>query len=94
MAKNKRPAARPAARQIAAGKPETDSGASLKELLSADTLQRLKAQADELKAEDRQRREEERQRAEEARKAEQKRLENDFAHLLETSDPDWKKYKR
>ncbi|NGM82588.1 YqkE family protein [Paenibacillus sp. 7124] len=67
--------------------------ATLKDLLSSEVLNKLKAQADELKNEEADRKEAERKAAEEARKAEQKRLDNDFGHLLENSSQDWRKYK-
>ncbi|AKG33733.1 YqkE family protein [Paenibacillus durus] len=70
-----------------------DAPATLKDLLSSEVLNKLKAQADELKNEENDRKEAERKKAEEARKAEQKRLDNDFAHLLENSSQDWRKYK-
>ncbi|MFF2908799.1 YqkE family protein [Paenibacillus sp. NPDC057934] len=70
-----------------------DSPATLKDLLSSDVLSKLKAQADELKAEEKQRQEAARQAVEDQRKAEQKRLENDFGHLLENSKQDWHKFK-
>ncbi|MFC3748434.1 YqkE family protein [Paenibacillus sp. GCM10012306] len=70
-----------------------DSPATLKDLLSSDVLSKLKAQADELKAEEKQRQEAARQAVEDKRKAEQKRLENDFAHLLENSKQDWHNFK-
>ncbi|OBZ11586.1 hypothetical protein A8L34_14630 [Bacillus sp. FJAT-27264] len=70
-----------------------DSPATLKDLLSSDVLSKLKAQADELKAEEKQRQEAARQAVEDQRKAEQKRLDNDFAHLLENSKQDWHKFK-
>lgn len=69
------------------------SSATMKDLLKADVLQKLQAQADELKAEEARKLEAERQRKEEARKAEQKRLDNDFEHLLKNSSLDWRKYK-
>ncbi|MFD1775685.1 YqkE family protein [Paenibacillus rhizophilus] len=74
-----------------AGKEEAQ--ATLKDLLSSEVLNKLKAQADELKNEEASRKEAERKAAEEARKTEQKRLDNDFAHLLENSSQDWRKYK-
>lgn len=86
MAKKKRPA--PAQAPAVQDKPAT-----LKELLGQDIVNKLKAQADELRAEEEKRREEARRKAEEARKAEQKRLENDFEHLLNSSSQDWRKYK-
>ncbi|MCZ8521191.1 MULTISPECIES: YqkE family protein [Paenibacillus] len=67
--------------------------ATLKDLLGADVLQKLKAQSESMKAEAEQQKEEARKRAEEARKAEQKRLDNDFGHLLSNSDPNWRKFK-
>lgn len=70
-----------------------DKPATLKDLLSPDVLSRLKAQADELSAAEERRKEEQRKQEEEARKAEQKRLDNDFEHLLNNSSPDWRKYK-
>ena len=79
--------------QAAPNPVSADKPATLKDLLSPDMLTKLKAQADQLKAEEEQRREDERRRAEEARKAEQKRLENNFEHLLNTSKLDWKKFK-
>lgn len=85
MAKSKK---QPAAPKAAQDKPTT-----LKDLLSNDVLEKLKAQADEAKAAEAQRKEEERQQAEEARKAEQKRRDNDFEYLLNNSSLDWKKHK-
>lgn len=85
MAKKRRPAA-PA-------QPAQDKPATLKDLLSPEVLDKLKAQANEAKAEQEKRQEEERTRAIEARKAEQKRLENDFEYLLNNSSLDWKKHK-
>jgi hypothetical protein len=67
--------------------------ATLKDLLDPAVLLKLKAQAAEMKAEEEDRKEAERKRKEEARQTEQKRLENDFAHLLENSSLDWKSYK-
>jgi hypothetical protein len=77
-----------------ASKPESqDKPATLKDLLSPDILSKLKAQAEELKADEGKRKEEALKQAEEARKAEQKRLDNDFEHLLNNSSTDWRKYK-
>ena len=67
--------------------------ATLKDLLDPAVLQKLKAQAAEMKAEEEDRKEAERKQKEEARLTEQKRLDNDFAHLLENSSLDWKSYK-
>ncbi|KWX80187.1 YqkE family protein [Paenibacillus sonchi] len=86
MAKKKKaaPAPRPAA---------SDAPATLKDLLSSDVLDKLKAQSDALKAEEHEKKEAARKAVEDQRKAEQKRLENDFAHLLENSSQDWHKFK-
>ncbi|MGM1045115.1 MAG: YqkE family protein [Bacillota bacterium] len=70
-----------------------DKPATLKDLLNPQVIERLKAQADSLKADEAKRLEEERLKREAARKAEQKRLDNDFEHLLENSGMDWRKYK-
>ncbi|WJH31894.1 YqkE family protein [Paenibacillus sp. CC-CFT742] len=80
-------------KQPAAPKAAQDKPTTLKDLLSSDVLEKLKAQADEAKAAEAQRKEEERQQAEEARKAEQKRRDNDFEYLLNNSSLDWKKHK-
>lgn len=86
MAQKKRNASHPA--------PKTeDKPATLKDLLGEGTIAKLKAQAAELKKEEDRHREEERIKAEEARKAEQKKLDNDFGHLLNTSKLDWHKFK-
>lgn len=76
-------------------KSETDDKATtLKDLLRPEVLNKLKAQADEMKAEEAKRKEDIRQAADEARRAELKRLENDFEHLLNNSNgKDWSKYK-
>jgi hypothetical protein len=79
---------------VSAPKPDTtDKPTTLKDLLSAEVLGKLKAQSDAWKAEEEQRKEDERKRAEEARKAEQRRLDNDFGHLLNNSSMDWRKHK-
>ncbi|QJC53162.1 YqkE family protein [Paenibacillus albicereus] len=67
--------------------------ATLKDLLPAELVDRLKNQASDMRAEQERVREEERQRAEEARKAEQKRNESSMEYLLENSSMDWKSYK-
>lgn len=69
-----------------------EQGATLKELLSADVLHKLKAQAEELKQAEIDRLEQERKQEEEAKKQEQKKKENDFAYLLENSEANWGKY--
>ncbi|WP_410513917.1 YqkE family protein [Paenibacillus sp. BR2-3] len=73
--------------------PAADAPATLKDMLSREVLDKLKAQMDEVKAEENNRKETARKAVEDQRKAEQKRLENDFAHLLENSNQDWNKYK-
>lgn len=73
--------------------PASDKPATLKDLLGAETVAKLKAQAEALKAEEAKRLEERRQREKEERLAEQKRLENDFEYLLNNSRSDWKKFK-
>ena len=88
MAKKRRPHSPSASKNVAQDQPAT-----LKDLLAPEMLNKLKAQAEELKAVEQQRKEEERKRAEEARRAEQKRRENDFEYLLKNSSLDWRKYK-
>lgn len=85
MAKKKAHGARPA--------PAADKPATLKDLLGETTIAKLKEQAAALQQEEDKRKEEARLKAEQARKAEQKRLDNDFEHLLENSSMDWKKFK-
>ncbi|MDB4865761.1 MAG: hypothetical protein JWR03_94 [Cohnella sp.] len=70
-----------------------DKPATLKDLLGADTVAKLKEKAEALKSEELQRQEQKRKQEEEARKAEQKRLDNDFEYLLKNSRQDWKKFK-
>lgn len=83
-----------AKKQKAAANPVSqDKPATLKDLLQPEILNKLKAQADELRSEEQQRKEEKRRAEEEARKAEQKRLDNDFEHLLNNSSMEWRKYK-
>lgn len=67
--------------------------ATLKDLLNPEIIQKLKAQADEMKAVEVAKQEKVRLQAEEAKKAEQKRLENDFEYLLKNSNMDWRKNK-
>ena len=73
--------------------PAADTPATLKDMLSSEVLDKLKAQTDEWKAEENNRKELARKAIEDKRIAEQKRLENDFGHLLENSSQDWHKYK-
>jgi hypothetical protein len=70
-----------------------DKPATLKDLLSPETLGKLKAQADALKAEEAKLKDENKKRAEEARKAEVKKNENDFEYLLKNSRLDWREHK-
>lgn len=86
MAKKKRPTAAP-------NPASQEKPATLKDLLRPEVLDKLQAQANELKAEEEKHKEENRKQAEEASRVEQKRLENDFDHLLKNSSLDWRKYK-
>lgn len=86
MVKRRKPASAPALAS-------QDKPSTLKDLINTDVLNKLKEQADQMKAEEAERRELERKQKEEAKKAEQKRLDNDFGHLLDNSSMDWKKYK-
>ncbi len=70
-----------------------DKPVTLKDLLSPNIIQKLKAQADEMKANEAAEKDKVRLEAEEAQKAELKRLENDFAYLLKNSSMDWRKNK-
>jgi hypothetical protein len=88
--KQKKTTARPSAPQ-SAGK--DSAGLSLGDLLSAETLGKLKAQADEMKQAEASRKENLRKQEEERKKQEQKQRENDFAYLLDNSDQGWSKYK-
>ncbi|MGF7046770.1 L-lactate utilization protein LutC [Paenibacillus sp. DS2015] len=77
-----------------APKPASDyTPTTLKDLLSGEILDQLKAQADEMKAEEQKKKEAEQLRIVEARQAEQKKLDNNFEHLLENSSQDWRKFK-
>jgi hypothetical protein len=81
-------------RHTTAPKPASqEKPATLKDLLSEDVLNKLKAQSDELKKTEEKKKEDVRKQALEAQSAEKKRLENDFEHLLSNSSQDWKKYK-
>ncbi len=66
---------------------------TLKDMLGADTLAKLKQQAETLKQEEARLEEAKRREAEAAREAERKRREQDFEYLLNESSLDWKKYK-
>ncbi|CAM3974610.1 YqkE family protein [Paenibacillus alkaliterrae] len=74
-------------------KAEEGMGLSLKDLLGAEVIGKLKAQADDMKQAEAARKEEARKQEEEKKKQERKLLENDFAYLLENSDPRWSKHK-
>ncbi|WP_438347371.1 YqkE family protein [Paenibacillus sp. FA6] len=86
MAKKKR--STPAPKPVSDDRPIT-----LKDLLSGEILEQLKSQADEMKAEELKKKEEQELMKAEARKQEQKKLDNNFEHLLENSNMDWHKYK-
>lgn len=72
---------------------DSSKPATLKDLLNADVISKLKEQADRMKAEEEEKRLAQKKKEEEARKAEQKRLESDFGYLLENSKLDWRKHK-
>jgi len=95
MAKGKkRHSGHPASR--AHGAPQEQAGekpVTLKDMLGADTLAKLKQQAETLKQEEARLKEAKRQEAEAAKEAERKRREQDFEYLLNESSLDWKKYK-
>lgn len=80
-------------RNMMPGTGSTDKPATLKDRLDPQVLERLKAQANSLKADEAKRAKEERLQREAARKEEQKRLEQDFEYLLSNSKMDWQKYK-
>ncbi|MFD2115894.1 YqkE family protein [Paenibacillus yanchengensis] len=69
------------------------SGHTMQDLIDDTMLQKLKLQAKELEAAEQQRVELEQQKKLAAKQAEKKQKENDFAYLLENSDPNWNKYK-
>lgn len=77
----------------AAGPPAESKAPTLKDMVGADVLAKLKAQAEALRAHEAAERERQKAEAEERRKEEQKRLDNDFGYLLEQSGMDWKKFK-
>jgi len=70
-----------------------DKPATLKDLLDPKVLEKLKAQANDMKKEEEDRKAAKRKQEEEARQAEQKRRENDFEYLLNNTKQDWKQYK-
>lgn len=67
--------------------------ATLKDLLGADVIGKLKEQAASLQQEEDQRKEAARLQKEQERKQKQKELDNNFEHLLNSSNMDWHKYK-
>ncbi|MDQ0061344.1 DUF3886 domain-containing protein [Paenibacillus harenae] len=91
MAKNKKKQAAPF--KSMQTKEEKDNQLLLGDLLNADTLRKLKGQADELKQQEAAKKLQARQAEEERKAQEQKRKESDFAYLLENSDPNWRKHK-
>jgi hypothetical protein len=68
-----------------------DGKTTLKDLLSAETIVKLKEQSERMSEEAMQLVKEQRKKEEEERLAEQKRNENDFAYLLEHSKLDMRK---
>jgi len=75
------------------GAVQEDKPATLKDLLNPELVNKLRAQADTMREEEAKQKEEARKQAEEARKKEQKRLDNNFEHLLNNSSIDWRKFK-
>jgi phosphosulfolactate phosphohydrolase-like enzyme len=67
--------------------------ATLKDLLGADVIGKLKEQAASLQQEEDQRKEAARLQKEQERKQKQKELDNNFEHLLNSSNMDWHKFK-
>lgn len=72
---------------------DEDRPATLKDMLNPEIVGKLKEQAAQMKAAEAKQIEEQLKQKEAARLAEQKRLENDFDHLLNNSSMDWHKYK-
>jgi hypothetical protein len=72
---------------------QADKPVTLKDRLGADTLAKLKLQAESLKQEEVRAAEAKRKEAEAAREEERKRKEQDFGYLLNHSSQDWKKFK-
>ncbi len=70
-----------------------DKPVTLKDMLGADILAKLKEQTEAMKQEEASQRETKRQEEEAKRIAEQKLKEKDFEYLLNNSSPkDWRKY--
>jgi len=72
---------------------QEDKPATLKDLLNPELVSKLRAQADAMREVEAKQKEEARKQAEEARKKEQKRLDNNFEHLLENSKMNWREFK-
>ena len=83
---------KPSGQRQSANSNTADKPATLRELLGADTIAKLKQHAENLKQEEAAKQEAKRAEAEAARLAEQKRNENDFAYLLEQSKVKGTKY--
>ncbi|MCD9021772.1 YqkE family protein [Cohnella silvisoli] len=71
----------------------SDKPVTLKDMLGAGTVAKLKQHAEALKQEEAKQQEEKRLKEEAARQAQQKLKENDFEYLLNNSGMDWKKFK-
>jgi len=82
-------------KQYKSDKVEQDkqNGLDLKSLLDANVLEKLQATAHQLKQEEELQKQKKEELEMEAKQAEQKRLENDFAYLLEHSKQPSNKYK-
>ncbi|WP_010273301.1 YqkE family protein [Paenibacillus senegalensis] len=83
-------------RSVSGARPEkrtAEDQPTLKDRLDPGVIQQLKAKAADLKEQEEAQERERKRQAAEARKAELKRLENDFEHLLKTSNLNWKKFK-
>ncbi|MFF2483389.1 YqkE family protein [Paenibacillus sp. NPDC058071] len=91
MAKNKKGVSNGPARHGV--KVQEDKAPTLKDLLGADVLSKLRQQADELKTAAEQERQAKLAKAEDERKREQKRLENDMSYLLDNSKQNWREFK-
>lgn len=72
---------------------QQDQPTTLMDMLNPEILNKLKAQAEDLRIREEKSKEENRKKAAEERKAEQKRLENHFEHLLNNSNLDWRSFK-
>lgn len=72
---------------------QSSHGLNMQSLLNDDVLNKLKAVAQTVKQEQLEIEQREAEVQANIKKAEQKRLENDFAYLLEHSDPKANKYK-